>query len=189
MLGHSRFAIVASIHERLFHKQQADHLLISDPKALGYIFRTSAYRFPKTVERRHLSRASLGDGVFSADGIHGSVCPYVIFLYHQSTTGEVHRRMRKIMLPSFGGPESRALLPIFVSNASKVRSGSLIPTIRNFIHRVPIFSSCKNGWTFFKLIPISKQRSMFRVGCHALRSMLLEKVGNSPSNCMRLTYH
>ncbi|OSX65860.1 hypothetical protein POSPLADRAFT_1131390 [Postia placenta MAD-698-R-SB12] len=78
-----------------------DMLWISDPKALQYIFQTSGYNFPKQPERRALSRL-LGDhGLTWADG----------------TT---HKRQRKVMLPAFGGPESRALLPIFEHYAEQV---------------------------------------------------------------------
>jgi len=61
-----------------------DRLLISDPKALQYIFHTSGYGFPKWPERTEISRVLMGRGLLWADG-------------------EIHRRQRKVMLPGFGG--------------------------------------------------------------------------------------
>ncbi|KXN90138.1 Cytochrome P450 4A4 [Leucoagaricus sp. SymC.cos] len=71
-----------------------DRLLISDPKALQYIFHTSGYNFLKWPERTEISRVLMGRGLLWADG-------------------ETHRRQRKVMLPGFGGPESKALVAIF----------------------------------------------------------------------------
>ena len=36
-------------------------------------------------------------------------------------TGDVHKRQRKVMLPAFGAPESKALLPVFRHYAEQVR--------------------------------------------------------------------
>lgn len=35
--------------------------------------------------------------------------------------GDVHKRQRKVMLPGFGAPEAKALVPVFSSMAAKVR--------------------------------------------------------------------
>lgn len=35
-------------------------------------------------------------------------------------SGETHRRQRKVMLPAFGSPEAKALLPIFEHYAEQV---------------------------------------------------------------------
>ncbi|KZT01474.1 cytochrome P450 [Laetiporus sulphureus 93-53] len=78
-----------------------DMLWISDPRALQYIYQTSGYSFPKQPERRALSRL-LGDhGLTWADG-------------------DTHKRQRKVMLPAFGSPESKALLPVFQQYAERV---------------------------------------------------------------------
>ncbi|KAI0645068.1 cytochrome P450 [Trametes meyenii] len=78
-----------------------DMLWISDPKALQYIYQTSGYNFPKQPERRILSRL-IGDmGLTWAEG-------------------DVHKRQRKVMLPAFGSPESKALLPVFRHYAEQV---------------------------------------------------------------------
>ncbi|KAF8995462.1 cytochrome P450 [Cyathus striatus] len=71
-----------------------DRLLISDPKALQYIFHTSGYGFLKWPERTEISRILMGRGLLWADG-------------------EIHKRQRKVMLPGFGAPESKAFVPIF----------------------------------------------------------------------------
>ncbi|KAF5364508.1 hypothetical protein D9757_011972 [Collybiopsis confluens] len=78
-----------------------DRLLISDPKALQHILQTSGYRWGKSSERQEISRLVGGKGVGWADG-------------------ESHNRQRKIMLPGFGAPEARNLLPVFFSCASQL---------------------------------------------------------------------
>ncbi len=35
--------------------------------------------------------------------------------------GDTHKRQRKVMLPAFGTPESKALLPVFRHYAEQVR--------------------------------------------------------------------
>lgn len=57
----SRFCRLMSIQE--------DRLLISDPKALQYIYQTSGYNFAKQSERRELSRVVLGRGLTWAEGL------------------------------------------------------------------------------------------------------------------------
>ncbi|KAF8813700.1 cytochrome P450 [Phlegmacium glaucopus] len=71
-----------------------DRLLISDPKAMQYIFHTSGYGFLKWPERTEISRILMGRGLLWADG-------------------ETHKRQRKVMLPGFGAPESKAFVPVF----------------------------------------------------------------------------
>ncbi|KAF9567920.1 cytochrome P450 [Agrocybe pediades] len=71
-----------------------DRLLISDPKALQYIFHTSGYGFLKWPERTEISRILMGRGLLWADA-------------------DIHKRQRKVMLPGFGAPESRSFVPIF----------------------------------------------------------------------------
>ncbi|EJF60674.1 cytochrome P450 [Dichomitus squalens] len=78
-----------------------DMLWISDPKALQYIYQTSGYNFPKQPERRILSRLVGDPGLTWAEG-------------------DVHKRQRKVMLPAFGSPESKALLPVFRHYAEQV---------------------------------------------------------------------
>jgi len=46
---------------------QADYLLVSDPKAMQYIF-PLGYNFQKPPERREVSRIHSGRGILWADG-------------------------------------------------------------------------------------------------------------------------
>ncbi|KAG1737830.1 cytochrome P450 [Suillus paluster] len=71
-----------------------DQLMISDPAALQYIFVKSGYRFPKQCDRRVLSQMINGKGIIWADG-------------------DDHKRQRRVMLPGFGAPESKAFLSLF----------------------------------------------------------------------------
>ncbi|KAG6888501.1 hypothetical protein C0995_007839 [Termitomyces sp. Mi166 len=78
-----------------------DRLLISDAKALQYIYQTSGYHFLKQPERREISRLTSGRGIVWADG-------------------DMHKRQRKIMLPGFSGPEARYYQPVFSACAARV---------------------------------------------------------------------
>ncbi|KAJ7672106.1 cytochrome P450 [Mycena rosella] len=78
-----------------------DRLLVTDPKALQYIYQTSGYRFHKQPERIELTRMISGRGILWADG-------------------NDHKRHRKVMLPGFGTPEARAFLPLFFSYAAQI---------------------------------------------------------------------
>ncbi|KAJ7645944.1 cytochrome P450 [Mycena polygramma] len=78
-----------------------DRLLVTDPKALQYIYQTSGYRFHKQPERIEVTRMISGRGILWADG-------------------NDHKRHRKVMLPGFGTPEAKALLPLFFSYAAQI---------------------------------------------------------------------
>ncbi|KAJ7350822.1 cytochrome P450 [Mycena albidolilacea] len=78
-----------------------DRLLVTDPKALQYIYQTSGYRFHKQPERIELTRMISGRGILWADG-------------------KDHKRHRKVMLPGFTTPEAKALLPLFFSYAAQI---------------------------------------------------------------------
>ncbi|KAJ7188982.1 cytochrome P450 [Mycena filopes] len=78
-----------------------DRLLVTDPKALQYIYQTSGYRFHKQSERIELTRLIGGRGILWADG-------------------DDHKRHRKVMLPGFSSSEARALLPLFFSKAAQI---------------------------------------------------------------------
>ncbi|OAX39518.1 cytochrome P450, partial [Rhizopogon vinicolor AM-OR11-026] len=88
-----------------------DQLIISDPAALQYIFMKSGYRFPKQHDRRAISKMLNGTGIVWADG-------------------EDHKRHRKVLLPAFGGPESKALLSLFKGCAESM-SNKWIDIITN----------------------------------------------------------
>ncbi|KAK0188354.1 cytochrome P450 [Armillaria mellea] len=78
-----------------------DRLFISDPKAIRYIYHVATYKFPKAEARRQISHLLFGPGLSNVDG-------------------DVHKRQRKIMLPGFGGPESKAFVPIFSQCAERM---------------------------------------------------------------------
>ncbi|KAG7439055.1 cytochrome P450, partial [Guyanagaster necrorhizus] len=80
-----------------------DLLLVSDPKALQYIYQTSGYRFIKPPGRKEIGRLTVGSGIFSVEG-------------------DVHKRHRKVLLPGFGGPETRFYAPVFFTHAGKLVS-------------------------------------------------------------------
>ncbi|KAJ8594234.1 cytochrome P450 [Rhizopogon salebrosus TDB-379] len=71
-----------------------DQLLISDPAAMQYIFAKSNSQFPKQHERLVLSQMVIGKSVAWA-------------------SGDDHKRQRKVVLPAFGAPESKAFLSLF----------------------------------------------------------------------------
>ncbi|KAI0629559.1 cytochrome P450 [Trametes polyzona] len=102
-----------------------DMLWVSDPKALQYVYQTSGYNFPKQPERRILSRLIGDTGLTWAEG-------------------DVHKRQRKVMLPAFGTPESKALLPVFRHYAEQVtlkwkdlltgqKDGSVVLNVHEFV--------------------------------------------------------
>ncbi|KAG1824493.1 cytochrome P450 [Suillus subaureus] len=78
-----------------------DQLMISDPAALQYIFAKSAYWFPRPPDRRVLSQLINGKGIIWAEG-------------------DDHKRHRRVMLPGFGGPESKAFLLLFKNCAESM---------------------------------------------------------------------
>ncbi|PBK80315.1 cytochrome P450 [Armillaria gallica] len=78
-----------------------DRLLISDPKAIQYVYHTSSYAFPKPQSRRQISGMMFGRGVGNVDG-------------------QDHVRQRKVMNPAFGFPEAKSYIPIFSSCAEKM---------------------------------------------------------------------
>ncbi|KAK0475532.1 cytochrome P450 [Armillaria novae-zelandiae] len=80
-----------------------DRLLVSDPKALQYIYQTSGYKFIKPPGRKELSRLAVGTGIFVVEG-------------------DDHKRHRKALLPGFGGPEAKFYVPVFLTHAGKMTS-------------------------------------------------------------------
>ncbi|KAF7290074.1 PseudoU-synth-2 domain-containing protein [Mycena chlorophos] len=84
-----------------FLSRQEDRLLVTDPKALQYIYHTSGYRFPKQPERIELTRLVFGRGLLWADG-------------------DDHKRHRKVMAPGFSAAEAKAFLPLFFSYAAQI---------------------------------------------------------------------
>lgn len=117
-------------------------LLISDPKALQYIFHTSGYNFLKWPERTEISRVLMGRGLLWSDGM--MLLQFNMSLFSHQSPGEVHRRQRKVMLPGFGGtapcsdasrsppniilaPEAKSYVPIFRQVADQVSNCIPVP--------------------------------------------------------------
>ncbi|PBK95281.1 cytochrome P450 [Armillaria gallica] len=81
-----------------------DRLLVSDPKALQYIYQTSGYKFMKPPgSGKEFSRLATGTSIFFVEG-------------------DDHKRHRKVLLPGFGGPEAKFYVPVFFTHAGKMTS-------------------------------------------------------------------
>ncbi|KAK7438898.1 hypothetical protein VKT23_017825 [Stygiomarasmius scandens] len=76
-------------------------LMTSDPKALQFILKTSAYSFSKLELALERNRSFIGNSILGSER-------------------EVHQRFRKVMLPAFGLPEVTGLVPIFRESVSRV---------------------------------------------------------------------
>ncbi|KAH7884659.1 cytochrome P450 [Phlebopus sp. FC_14] len=76
-------------------------LWTADPRALQYIFHTSAYRFPKSVVATETTRVFTGQGILT-------------------TGAHAHQRHRKIMNPAFSLAQLRIFLPVFRRSAAKL---------------------------------------------------------------------
>lgn len=94
---------------------QGKILWLADPKAMQYIYQPSGYKFQKLPERRAMSRLHSGHGLVWADGKGIILCLCLCGL--KQSLGDVHKRQRRVMLPAFGAPESKALFPLFVWSA------------------------------------------------------------------------
>ncbi|KAK0496994.1 cytochrome P450 [Armillaria luteobubalina] len=80
-----------------------DRLLVSDPKALQYIYQTSGYGFIKPPGRKELGRLINGTGILYVEG-------------------DDHKRHRKVLLPGFGASEAKFYVPVFFTHARKMMS-------------------------------------------------------------------
>lgn len=76
-----------------------ERLLLSDPKALMYVLQTRCYAFPKPRGARSALSNLLGEGVLT-------------------TEGDVHKKQRKIINPTFSQAAVRDFLPLFFRHAS-----------------------------------------------------------------------
>ena len=84
---------------------QADSLIVTDPKALQYIYNTNDTDFVK----QHIRQERLGL-------ITGRALVYA--------EGDVHHRQRKIQNPAFGSAEAKAYIPWFSQGARGVSISS-----------------------------------------------------------------
>ncbi|KAK0196692.1 cytochrome P450 [Armillaria mellea] len=77
---------------------QEDRLMVSDPKALHYIYQTSGYKFIKPPGRKELGRLITGTGIVYAMTI----------------------RDIANLLPGFGASEAKFYVPVFFTHARKM---------------------------------------------------------------------
>ncbi|KAJ7236602.1 cytochrome P450 [Mycena haematopus] len=77
-----------------------DRLLISDPKALHYMY-SSGYNIRKHAVRAEATRIATGEGLAWA-------------------SDDVHKRQRRVNSPAFGAAEARSYVPIFAAYANKL---------------------------------------------------------------------
>ncbi|KAJ7318602.1 cytochrome P450 [Mycena albidolilacea] len=77
-----------------------DRLLISDPKALHYMY-SSGYNIRKHVVRAEATKILTGEGLVWAGD-------------------EVHKRQRRVNSPAFGAAEARSYVPIFTAYANQL---------------------------------------------------------------------
>jgi cytochrome P450 len=99
---------------------QVNTLLVSDPKALQYIYQTKSYDYPKPPERLAFVELSNGNSVVAVDGIVSFLSTLAHCLLSLAP-GDVHKRQRRVLLPAFGVSEARSFVPIFNKYASQVR--------------------------------------------------------------------
>ncbi|KAF9021763.1 PAH-inducible cytochrome P450 monooxygenase PC-PAH 1 [Hymenopellis radicata] len=76
-------------------------LLVSDPKALQYIFHASGYQFAKSVDTNRLIEAIFGRGLVTA-------------------VDKDHQRQRKILNPAFSAVHLRSYLDVFQASGCKL---------------------------------------------------------------------
>ncbi|KAJ7871094.1 cytochrome P450, partial [Mycena leptocephala] len=77
-----------------------DRLLISDPKALHYMY-SSGYHIRKHAVRTEATKILTGEGLAWAND-------------------DVHKRQRRVNSPAFGAAEARSYVPIFIAYATKL---------------------------------------------------------------------
>jgi cytochrome P450 len=102
-----------------FNGLQEDQLMVTDPKALQRMF-TSGYLYQKAEDHRVLSQILLGLGVAWAEGKF--IMRFSTMSCNDVMSGDDHKRHRKVLVPAFGAPESKAFLTIFARCAESVSS-------------------------------------------------------------------
>ncbi|RIB20329.1 cytochrome P450 [Gigaspora rosea] len=78
------------------------NILISDPKLVQQILVTRSYDYPKHFPNKVSAKQLLGEGIFFAHG-------------------DVHKRQRKMMNPSFAIANVKEMMPTFVQGANQLK--------------------------------------------------------------------
>ncbi|KAJ3987543.1 cytochrome P450 [Lentinula detonsa] len=78
-----------------------DTLVIADPRAIQYVFHTSSYRFPKSIDSQQVTKMMFGRGIVWAEG-------------------EMHNRQRKALNPAFSASQLRQFLDLFQRSTTRL---------------------------------------------------------------------
>ena len=99
-------------------------LWIADHKAIKHILHKSGYDYPKPPGDKPLRAMVTDEGLAWADG---ASLPSTRVSSYRSSTGEVHKRYKKVLLPAFGIPEAKEFLPSFTHVVTRVGDVRLHP--------------------------------------------------------------
>ena len=88
--------------------------MLSDPKALHYIFHLSGYHYPKRDDVNQSIRLFMGTGIFWASGIQYALFPLTSI---DLSVGDTHKRHKKVMNPAFEANKLRSFVPLFQRSA------------------------------------------------------------------------
>lgn len=95
------------------------------PQALQHILQKSSYNYPKRVDINTILGLLLGPGIFWAEGKH-ALCGLGITITDTDespfTTGSMHQRHRKVMIPAFSVQQLWTFIPLFQSTTAKASS-------------------------------------------------------------------
>lgn len=98
---------------------QENVLFLADPKSLHHVMQASPYGYKRVSGQRVISALVMDRGLLWADGTK-MVYPLFPISDRLSSTGDVHKRQKRAILPAFSVPEIRAFLPIFLSDIEKI---------------------------------------------------------------------
>lgn len=154
-----------------------ERLLLSDPKALMYVLQTRCYQFPKPTGARSALSNLLGEGVLT-------------------TEGDVHKRQRKIVNPTFTQAAVRDFLPLFFRHASALNErlselvrderDSQVPSQGSTERRAsineelaPALMNATNGEATMKVTPTQKTQPSIVDVLHWTSRTTLDVIGES----------
>lgn len=90
---------------------------VADPKAINHILKNSTTTYRKLDNIREMIAFILDRGLAWADG---DAFPNSVYSQILTSTGNIHKRQRRAMIPAFGLVEAKGLLPCFAGSAAKV---------------------------------------------------------------------